>query len=66
MTDIGLSYIGISGIEISDIGISHVGREGSERHLGGIWEASGSWGGPGRPLAALDGKCSKFIVFYSV
>ena len=43
------------------------------RHLGGIWEASelasgelsGSWGGHGGFKGILDGKCCKFIVFYS-
>jgi hypothetical protein len=38
----------------------------ASRASGGIWEASGNWGGPGRPEAALDGKCSKTILFYDI
>ena len=44
--------------------------EASGRHLGGIFEASGSiWEASGRhlgPRGSLRGKCAKSIVFYSV
>ena len=44
--------------------------EASGRHLGGIFEASGSiWEASGRhlgPRGSMRGKCAKSIVFYSV
>ena len=50
----------------SSVVVSHQSSVIISHHLGGFWEASGSWGGPGRPEAALERKCSKFMVFYSI
>ena len=59
------SQISLNGTPLGRIGspCEHLGASsGSSReHLGGIWEASGSWGGPGRHLGA---KCVQTPVFY--